>query len=147
MKLNWKSILIIVVAIIVVSSVFFIITTTMSSPTVMELKMPKDEPGIYDHQKSDATLSVVILKNNMLYGYFGNDVNEGSNLEIKEVRKIILEGIQKFTRDSLTVLIKPSKDATYENTVVILDEMAINKISRYKMVDLNKQEETLLVKM
>ena len=145
MKLNWKPILIIILALILVSTLFFMITTTMSSPTVMELKMPKDESGT-DNNQNSSSLTLVLLKNNMLYAYFGNDINNGRSLEIKEARKVILEGVQKFTRDSLIVLIKPTKEATYSNSVDILDEMSINRINKYKMVDLNKQEEAFLAK-
>jgi len=146
MKLNSKSIFIIILGLIVVSTVFFMITTTMSSPVVMELKMPKDEPRDYNNQSSNSTLTLVLLKNNMLYGYFGNNINDGMNLEIKEASKIILEGVQKFTRDSLVVVIKPSEQATYKNTVAILDAMAINKIKKYSMVDMSKEEKEFINK-
>jgi hypothetical protein len=35
----------------------------------------------------------------------------------------------------LFIIIKPDKDATYKNAVDILDEMDINDIGRYAMVD------------
>jgi len=87
-----------------------------------------------------------IEKNDMVFGYFGNDTNNGTGLEIKEARKIIAQGVQKFTRDSLIVIIKPSEEATYKNSVDILDEMTINEIIRYEMVDLTKEEKEFLAK-
>jgi hypothetical protein len=36
----------------------------------------------------------------------------------------------------LMIVIKPDNEATYKNTVDILDEMAISEIKRYAMVDL-----------
>ena len=36
----------------------------------------------------------------------------------------------------LVVVIKPTDDATYKNTVDMLDEMTINDVKRYAMVDL-----------
>ena len=38
------------------------------------------------------------------------------------------------------VVIKPDEDATYKNTVDILDEMTINNVKRYAMVDITPQE-------
>ena len=146
MKFKWRSLVIILIAVVVISAVFFIFTSTMSSPTVMKLDMPRDENGVSNYQTSNSKLTLVLLKNDMIFGYFGNDIINGSSLEIKEVRKIIAQGVQKFTRDSLIVIIKPSKEATYKNSVDVLDEMTINKISRYEMVDLTKEEKEFLAK-
>jgi biopolymer transport protein ExbD len=38
------------------------------------------------------------------------------------------------------VVIKPDQDATYKNTVDMLDEMTINNVKRYAMVDITPQE-------
>ena len=146
MKFKWRSLVIILIAVVVISAVFFIFTSTLSSPTVMELNMPRDENGVSNYQTSNSKLTLVLLKNDMIFGYFGNDIINGSILEIKEVRKIIAQGVQKFTRDSLIVIIKPSKEATYKNSVDVLDEMTINKISRYEMIDLSKEEKEFLPK-
>ncbi len=140
MKFKWKLLVIIIIAVVAISAVFFIFTSTMSSPTVMKLDMPRDENGVSKYQNSNSKLTLVLLKNDMVFGYFGNDINNGTGLEIKEARKIIAQGVQKFTRDSLIVIIKPSEEATYKNSVDILDEMTINEIIRYEMVDLTKEE-------
>ena len=146
MKFKWRSLVIILIAVVVISAAFFIFTSTLSSPTVMELNMPKDENGVSNYQNSNSKLTLVLLKNDMIFGYFGNDINNGSSLEIKEASKIIAQGVQKFTRDSLIIVIKPSNEATYKNSVDILDEMSINKIIRYEMVDLTKEEKEFLAK-
>ena len=39
-----------------------------------------------------------------------------------------------------TVIIKPDSEATYKNTVDILDEMTINQVKRYAMVKLFEDE-------
>jgi biopolymer transport protein ExbD len=146
MKFKWKLLVIIIIAVVAISAVFFIFTSTMSSPTVMKLDMPRDENGVSKYQNSNSKLTLVLLKNDMVFGYFGNDINNGTGLEIKEARKIIAQGVQKFTRDSLIVIIKPSEEATYKNSVDILDEMTINEIIRYEMVDLTKEEKEFLAK-
>ena len=146
MKFKWKLLVIIIIAVVAISAVFFIFTSTMSSPTAMKLDMPRDENGVSKYQNSNSKLTLVLLKNDMVFGYFGNDINNGTGLEIKEARKIIAQGVQKFTRDSLIVIIKPSEEATYKNSVDILDEMTINEIIRYEMVDLTKEEKEFLAK-
>jgi hypothetical protein len=42
------------------------------------------------------------------------------------------------------MILKPSEDATYKNTVDILDEMTIAEIKRYAMVDISPQEYELV---
>ena len=44
------------------------------------------------------------------------------------------------------VIIKPTKDATYKNTVDILDEMTINQVRTYAMVKIFDQEYELIKK-
>jgi biopolymer transport protein ExbD len=146
MKFKWKLLVIIIIAVVAISAVFFIFTSTISSPTVMKLDIPRDENGVSKYQNSNSKLTLVLLKNDMVFGYFGNDINNGTGLEIKEASKIIAQGVQKFTRDSLIVIIKPSEEATYKNSVDILDEMTINEIIRYEMVDLTKEEKEFLAK-
>jgi biopolymer transport protein ExbD len=43
------------------------------------------------------------------------------------------------------VVIKPDEDATYKNTVDMLDEMTINAVKRFAMIDITPQE-VLLIK-
>ena len=42
------------------------------------------------------------------------------------------------------VVIKPDNDATYKNTVDILDEMTIDRVRTYAMVKILKEEEDLI---
>ena len=44
----------------------------------------------------------------------------------------------------LVVIIKPNEESTYKNVVDILDEMAINVISRYALVDITPDENALI---
>ena len=42
------------------------------------------------------------------------------------------------------VVIKPNSDATYKNTIDILDEMTINYVQRFAMVDISENENELV---
>ncbi len=116
---------------------FFIFTTTMSQPTSMNLAMPKDtdKPDEINKVKESGSLTLMLGKGNVIYYYFGNDPATMQTTGYKDVRKIILDKKKSTPTDDLFIIIKPDKDASYKNAVDILDEMSINDISRYAMVD------------
>jgi biopolymer transport protein ExbD len=116
---------------------FFIFTTTMSQPTSMNLAMPKDtdKPDEINKVKESGSLTLMLGKGNEIYYYFGNDPATMQTTGYKDLRKIILDKKAKTPADDLFIIIKPDKDATYKNAVDVLDEMSINVINRYAMVD------------
>ena len=138
MKRSLLSILLIAVIILVASVAFFNYSVKMSSPTAMELKVPKEESIDYENVLSK--LTVVLLKNNMIYGYYANNIHDGKLIAFKKIGTLIEEGKEKYTRDSLIVIIKKDKEATYQNTVDMLDEMSKNGIKRYSIMELSDQE-------
>ena len=116
---------------------FFIFTTTMSQPTSMNLAMPKDtdKPDEINKVKESGSLTLMLGKANVIYYYFGNDPATMQTTGYKDVRKIILDKKKATPVNDLFIIIKPDKDASYKNAVDILDEMSINDITRYAMVD------------
>lgn len=57
------------------------------------------------------------------------------------------DGDQKSCLDKdFVVVIKPTKDAYYGSTIDILDEMAINDVKAYAVVDITPQEQSLVEK-
>jgi biopolymer transport protein ExbD len=154
---------------------FFIFTTTMSSPTTMELYMPKDTDKDEEQNKAkeSGALTVMLSKDNHIYYYEGQLKEDASNFfstNFAGIRKVIIDkkkavidahqhdagcekiwaknkGDRKSCLDKdLVVVIKPGELATYKNTVDILDEMTISDIKRYAMVDLFEAEKTLINK-
>jgi biopolymer transport protein ExbD len=166
---------------------FFIFTTTMSSPTTMQLYMPKDTDKDEDQNKAkeSGALTIMLGKNNVVYYYEGQLLPDGSNFKtatFKEIRGIIIQkkkdvitahvhdaGCTKIQQEAkvgnpnvkppippdpnwqkacldkdLVVVIKPDEEATYKNTIDILDEMAISAIKRFAMVDLFDAEKLLI---
>lgn len=116
---------------------FFIFTTTMSQPTSMNLAMPKDtdKPDEINKVKESGSLTLMLGKRNEIYYYFGNDPATMQTTGYKDLRKIILDKKKVTPAKDLYIIIKPDKDATYKNTIDVLDEMSINVIDRYAMVD------------
>jgi biopolymer transport protein ExbD len=116
---------------------FFIFTTTMSQPTAMNLAMPKDtdKPDELNKIKESGSLTIMLGKANVIYYYFGSDPAKLQTTGYKDIRNIILEKKKNTPVDDLFIVIKPDKDATYENAVNLLDEMTIDDIKRYAMID------------
>lgn len=116
---------------------FFIFTTTVSQPTSMNLNMPKDtkDPNLDMKVKESGSLTLLLGKENVIYYYFSNDPATMQTTNYKDVRKIILDKKKSTPATDLFITIKPDKDATYKNAVDILDEMDINDIPRYAMVN------------
>ena len=116
---------------------FFIFTTTVSQPTAMNLNMPKDtkDRDLDTKVKESGSLTLLLGKQNVIYYYFGNDPATMQTTGYKNIRDIILKKKQSTPSADLFIIIKPDKDATYKNAVDILDEMDINDIPRYAMVN------------
>jgi biopolymer transport protein ExbD len=152
---------------------FFIFTTTMSTPTTMGLIMPKDEkdPKDLTEVKESAALTIMLGKGDQVYYYMGQLKEDGSNFlstNFKDIRKVIMDkkaevmknhyhdpgcekiwakngGDQNSCRDKdFVVVIKPNAEATYKNSVDILDEMTINDVKRFALVDITPGENELV---
>lgn len=128
---------------------FFIFTTTMSQPTSMQLFLPKDteKPEEQNKLKASGALTVMLGKNNVIYYYEGELAPDGSNFKtagFKEIRDIILTKKSSTDPKDFMVVIKADSDATYKNTVDIMDEMTINDVKRYALVDISPVEVSLI---
>src|SRR5687767_4384525 len=121
---------------------FFIFTTTMASPTAMSLAMPKDTPDDKDDVKvkESGSLTLVMGKSDVVYYYFGSDPSKLQTTNYKDLRKVILDKKRSTPVDDFFVVIMPNKDASYRNVVDVLDEMTINDVKRYSMVDATQME-------
>lgn len=130
---------------------FFIFTTTMSQPTAMKLFLPKDteKPEEQNKVKESGALTLMMGKNDVVYYYEGVLAPDASNFKstnYKEVRDVIINKKKATDPKDFVVVIKPDKDATYKNTVDILDEMLINDVKRYALVDIADVEYQLIQK-
>jgi biopolymer transport protein ExbD len=128
---------------------FFIFTTTMSQPTAMNLFMPKDvdNPEEQNKVKESGAFTIMLGKDNVVYYYEGMDPVAPGNFRrasFNTIRDAIIRKKQSTNPEDLVMIIKPTIDATYKNTVDILDEMTINEIKRYAMVDISDVEYQLV---
>ena len=120
---------------------FFIFTTTMSRPTALNLHLPKDVPDKDEAPaKESAVITLMLGANDRVYYYEGADPAKLKASDFSNIRDIILDKKRRTDPTWFQVILKPSKDATYKNTVDILDEMTIDAVKHYALVDISSQE-------
>ena len=134
---------------------FFVFTTTISTPTMTDLYMPKDSP---DSTKltNDLALTLLLDDNNKIYYYNGIFDNAASKNEIFETSYSTYAGIGKIIRQKqkdldaggkfqdgkrgMMLLIKPSSQSVYKNIIDALDEVVINDVKKYAIMEPNADE-------
>ena len=128
---------------------FFIFTTTMSTPSTMDLFMPKDtnKDEELNKAKQSGALTIMMGKDNHLYYYEGKLADDASNFQstnFKEIRDVIIKKKRSTPPEDLVIVLKPNEEATYKNTVDMLDEMTINQVKRFALVDISEVENQLI---
>jgi biopolymer transport protein ExbD len=134
---------------------FFIFTTEISRPAVTNLYMPHD--GDITKTPDSKSLTILLGAGNVLFYYYGIEEKAIRNKEIFQTSYDELTGLGKIIRQKQTnlekkkidkreliVLIKPGKECSYQNVVSALDEMLINAVTRYAIVDPTFQETDFL---
>lgn len=138
---------------------FFMYTTTMSKPKTMEINMPYKDENLKEEDQSkikeSTALTILLSKNHRVYYYegIGSDPNTPPNVQVTSfkpnggIRDIIIDKKKAVealrqqgalgAKDQTTILIKPDINSTYEDLVNILDEMAINDVRTYAIVDIS----------
>jgi len=142
---------------------FFMFTTTLAKPKTMEINMPYKDPNmkIEDQNKikNSVALTVLLSKNHRVYYYegIGDDPNKAPDMKItgfnskNGIRDEIIakkKSVDELKRagglgpkDEMTVLIKPDTTSTYSDLVNILDEMNINDVKVYAIIDISDIEQ------
>ncbi|MEZ5047045.1 MAG: biopolymer transporter ExbD [Chitinophagaceae bacterium] len=141
---------------------FFIFTTTMSKPKSMEINMPVDKDEIKEEDKNKVkdytTMTVLLSKEHRVYYYLGlaNDPMNPPDMKVVDfapkggIRDAIIDLVKKVNdekgngmpghdpeKDKPVVLIKPDTNCAYDDVVNILDEMNINGIETYALIDIS----------
>lgn len=127
---------------------FFIFTTSMSQPTAFKLNLPADvkDPNQQNKLNENSALTIMLGKDNNVFYYTGQLDPSGKNFKssnFKDIRQVIMDK-KNSTDSSFMVVIKPNDQSTYKNVVNILDEMSINLVGRYALVDISKPEDQLI---
>ena len=124
---------------------FFIFTTAMSKPTGLKIFLPMPAP---DHERvrtpESGALTILLAGENRIYYYEGADPHQMKLTDLSNIRSVILEKKKRTASDKYMVIIKPGKDSDFKTLIHIMDEMTINQIKRYAMVDMDSIEYGLL---
>lgn len=128
---------------------FFVFTTTMSQPTAMRLFLPKDtdKPEEQNKAKESGALTLLLAKDRIVYYYEGILKTDGSNFKstnFQNIRQVILDKKNSTNPEDLVIVVKPNTESTFRDVVDVLDEMTINAIKRYAMVDIAEPEVMLI---
>ena len=123
---------------------FFVMTTTLNKPETMEINMPEKDDEKPPEVNERHVLTLIMGENNKIYYYMGITDPEVkiTNFSKDGIRKLLLT--QKRDIPKLIVLIKSMDESKYKNMVDILDEMNINTIQRYTIVDITPTDKELV---
>lgn len=131
---------------------FFIFTTSMTEPKATPLKMPADGPPTESGESGSFT--IILLDQNKVFCYHGSlpeamkhktygtttfDFANGIGQVIRQ-KQLILDRQKSNGRQDLVVMIKPLDEAAYRNVVDVLDEMLINTVPSYSILDIEPSE-------
>jgi biopolymer transport protein ExbD len=128
---------------------FFIFTTTMAEPLVTNLYMPSDGKDPNTLGETGA-LTVLLDKENRIYYYEGKWEEAIANKAVRTTGYNLQTGLGQLIREkqkrlgnkqvNLMLMIKPLEESTYSNVINVLDEIQINAVKRYAIMDATKEE-------
>ena len=130
---------------------FFVFTTTVSTPKAADLFMPTDHLTDPQRLPGDLALTVLLDDNNKIH-YYNGDMEEAMKAnEIHQTGYSTYEGIGKLIRqkqkeidasgkfkqgrNGMMIIIKPTTASSYKNIVDLLDEIMINDVRKYAIVE------------
>jgi biopolymer transport protein ExbD len=144
---------------------FFMFTTTMSKPKSLELAMPSDKVDTPEAQtpvKESTAMTCLLSKDHRVYYYYGigSDPNVDPGVKVAKfankggirdaiilLKKNVAEKKQTgalLPKDNPTIIIKPDSNSVYEDVVNILDEMQINNIETFAIVDISAVDRSFI---
>ncbi len=125
---------------------FFILTTTLQKPQTMEITMPEKlkEDDKQPEVNEKKVLTLVLGSNDKVYWYVGITEPEAKRSDFSKdgIRKVLLQ--KKSEIRDMIVLIKAMDESKYRNMVDILDEMAIDNIQRFAIVDITAADKEIV---
>lgn len=139
---------------------FFMLATTFNKPKTMEVNKPakEDDKEIIEPPiKMSKTATLMLGKGDKIYAYVSPDeIDATTELTLDSIdyspnglRKFIQRRQQEVqaqwgNKDDLFVMIKPLPASSYKNIVDVLDEMTINDVKRYAILEANDPVDSLI---
>ena len=138
---------------------FFIFTTTMSEPRVTDLFMPDDTKPVPPQTVGNSSaLTVMPIAGNRIFYYHGEiqealktgtfgitsySVKDGLGQIIRD-KQVAMDRAKPGSRKDLTLMIKPHGESNYQNVVDVLDEVQINGLKHYALMDITNDEKEMI---
>lgn len=145
---------------------FFMFTTTMAKPKAMQLQMPFKDSALkkddLNKVKRDQALTILLGQKNRIYYYWGigddplnppdvkvtyfrdkDGIRDAIIAKKKNIRDLQASGVLA-PDDNLIVMIKPDPKSNTDDVVNILDEMTINAVTVYALVDITPVDQTYI---
>lgn len=127
---------------------FFIFTTALSEPSSIVMPLPDEkettEPSLAGERK---TLSLLLDAGNVIRYYEGTNLTSIKRTDYSSggLRELLLQKIRQVKTDfgkdaDPIILIKPLQSSSYGNLVNVLDEMMINGIRKYMLLNADEAE-------
>jgi biopolymer transport protein ExbD len=118
---------------------FFVFTTSLSKPKSMKLLLPRDsrDPMLL---KESAVLTLFPSGNDRLFFYEGMDPSKLQSARFQSLREIIRSKQFRTNPAEFMIIIKPTSTCSYKNTISVFDEMIIDQVKSYALVDISKEE-------
>jgi biopolymer transport protein ExbD len=107
----------------------------------VRLHLPKDEQNEDTLPNNPDRLVVLIYDEQGIYAYRGAVMTSGQKYSYAEFRALLQN---QHSNGHFAVLIRPSGNCTYKNTVNMLDAMTLEKIKHYALASITAREETFL---
>ena len=107
------------------------------------MKLPDPKPVTEEMKvNTQGLLTFILSGNNEIYYYRGGFNGMIKKTDYVKVRELIRQHAAKTTEEDLMFLIKSTPEASFKNSIDILDEMTINKIppGHYAEVEITKEE-------
>lgn len=124
---------------------FFIFTTAMSKPTGLKIYLPKSVPdSLRMPTPVSGALTILLAGETQIYYYEGDNPRQMHSTDLKAIRNIIMDKKKRTDPKKFMVIIKPGKQTNMYALVKVLDEMTINAVKRYAMVDIDPVEDGLM---
>lgn len=120
---------------------FFILSTTLSQPQSTDLVMPKDSKE-KTPLKESAVLTLMPVRNNQIDYFEGRNESSGmtKHCSYNELRSVIQQKQREVARvlgnqNETVIIIDPDSTSSYKNFMDIMDEIQINDIRHYFVVN------------
>ncbi len=134
---------------------FFIFTTSMAESKTADLYLTAGEQPTTNIGESNV-LTVLLTGGDSIYYYHGKWEDAMRNQEVELSSYDVAKGIGNAIRNKqkalgnksadLMLLIKPTERSTYNNLMNVLDEVLINDVKKYAIMEATENELSVLEK-